>query len=131
MKPAYHFSFESDWRTAPLAFWVHVPVPDSEAEYRPPAPKNIARLGYLSSVSSAVKLLEEAGIVRPDSNTAWASSDIPQTGVLANGVKYFKHGYGCAVHLKGGSVDFDFGEKGEITGFDIWRLIGFAGELLH
>ncbi len=81
---------------------------------------------YIASVSSAVKLLKESGIARPSSNTEWACNGIPQTGVLSGGVKYFKHGYGCAVHLRGGTVDFDFGEKGEINGFDTWRLSGFA-----
>ena len=56
----------------------------------------------------------------------WACLDIPQQGELSGGVKYFKHGYGCAVHLPSGTVDFDFGEQGQITGFDAWRLIGFA-----
>ena len=28
------------------------------------------------------------------------------------------------------SVDFDFGEHGEIDGFDAWRLVGFAGSRL-
>jgi hypothetical protein len=85
---------------------------------------------YIASVSSAVKLLERGGIARPESNTAWACADISQTGVLPGGVKYFKHGYGCAVHLKRGLVDFDFGERGEINGFDVWRLASFANERL-
>lgn len=86
---------------------------------------------YCASVSSAVKLLAQGGIAHPESNTAWACNDIPQTGVLPGGVKYFKHGYGCAVHLKGSPVDFDFGEKGEINGFDMWRLSSFADERLE
>lgn len=56
----------------------------------------------------------------------WACNGIPQTGLLPGEVKYFKHGYGCAVHLRGGTVDFDFGEKGETDGFDAWRLCAFA-----
>jgi hypothetical protein len=86
---------------------------------------------YCASVSTAVKLLEQGGIARPESNTTWACNDIPQTGVLPGGVRYFKHGYGCNVHLKGGPVDFDFGEKGEINGFDTWRLSSFADERLE
>ena len=83
---------------------------------------------YIASVSEAVKLLESAGFERPKSNTEWACNEIPQIGVLPGGIKYFKHGYGCAVHLDSGGVDFDFGENGEINGFDIWRLSGFAGQ---
>ncbi len=85
---------------------------------------------YLVSVSAAVELLELAGIDRPKSNRAWAGNQIPQIGVLPGGIKYFKHGYGCAVHLESGVVDFDFGENGEINGFDTWRLSGFANNRL-
>ena len=46
MKPAYHFTFEKDWRTAPLAFWVHVPVAGTETEFDPPAPPKVPHLGY-------------------------------------------------------------------------------------
>jgi hypothetical protein len=81
---------------------------------------------YLASVSSAVELLELSGVTRPASNTEWACNGVAHTGVLSGGVEYFKHGYGCMVRLKSGPVDFDFGEKGEINGFDVWRLAGFA-----
>ena len=46
------------------------------------------------------------------------------------GIKDFKHGYGCAVQLPGGSVDFDFGEHGQTDGFDTWCLSSFADERL-
>jgi len=82
---------------------------------------------YIALVCSAVRLLVQGGIGRPGSNTEWACNGIPGTGVLPGGVKYFKHGYGCAVHLKGGTVAFDFGETGQINGFDVWRLSRFAG----
>jgi hypothetical protein len=81
---------------------------------------------YQSAVARAVQLLEQAGIARPESNIAWACCDMNQSGVLADGVKFYKHGFGCAVHLQDGCVDFDFGANGEITGFDTWRLAGFA-----
>jgi len=45
-------------------------------------------------------------------------------------VNYFKHGYGCAVFLPSGKVDFDFGSEGQINGFDLWRLTNFAGKRL-
>ena len=47
MKPEYHFTFEKDWRTAPLAFWVHIPVPGTQVECNPPAPKEIPHKGFL------------------------------------------------------------------------------------
>lgn len=46
MKPAFHFTFEKDWRTAPVAFWVHVPVPGTANTCEPPAPVATPHLGY-------------------------------------------------------------------------------------
>jgi hypothetical protein len=46
MKATFRFTYEKDWRTAPVAFWVHVPVPGATNEYKPPAPKAVANLGY-------------------------------------------------------------------------------------
>lgn len=46
MKPAYHFSYEKDWRHAPLAFWVHIPVPGMPQQWHPPAPAEIPHKGY-------------------------------------------------------------------------------------
>jgi hypothetical protein len=93
---------------------------------------HLARLisDYQASVRAAVELMQQSGIPRPATNTDWAIADIPQRGELKGGIPYFKHGYGCAVRLPSGAVDFDFGEHGEIDGFDAWRLIGFAGSRL-
>lgn len=46
MKAAFRFTYEKDWRTAPVAFWVHVPVPGTTSECVPPAPQAVANLGY-------------------------------------------------------------------------------------
>ena len=46
MKPSFHFTYEKDWRTAPVAFWVHVPVPGAGDACDPPAPVAIPHLGY-------------------------------------------------------------------------------------
>lgn len=81
---------------------------------------------YQASVRQAVELMVASGTERPTSNTEWAGLDIPQKGELNGGVRYYKHGYGCAVHLPNGGVDFDFGANGEIDGFDLWRLIAFS-----
>lgn len=85
---------------------------------------------YQAAVEKAVELLERSGIPRPATPTDWVGYDIPQRGQLAGGVNYFKHGYGCAVFLPGGKVDFDFGAEGQINGFDLWRLTHFAGKRL-
>jgi len=47
MTPKVRFSFERDWRSAPVAFWVHVPAPATERECSPPAPEAIPHKGYL------------------------------------------------------------------------------------
>ncbi|HSX59093.1 MAG TPA: hypothetical protein VLF18_02730 [Tahibacter sp.] len=46
MKPAFHFTYEKDWRSAPVAFWVHVPVPGTKDVCDPPAPLPIPHRGY-------------------------------------------------------------------------------------
>jgi hypothetical protein len=46
MKPAFRFTYEKDWRTAPLAFWVHVPVAETTDACDPAAPVAIPHLGY-------------------------------------------------------------------------------------
>lgn len=81
---------------------------------------------YQKGVNTALHLLQQSGIQLPLTCVDWADSDIPGHGELEGGIRYYKHGYGCAVSLPTGEVDFDFGEKGEIDGFDLWRLSRFA-----
>ncbi|WP_426212663.1 DUF6896 domain-containing protein [Massilia sp. TWP1-3-3] len=85
---------------------------------------------YQAAVRQAVELMAASGIERPASSTQWGDLDIRQSGELNGQIRYYKHGYGCAVHLPRGLIDFDFGSNGEIDGFDAWRLIGFAGARL-
>jgi hypothetical protein len=93
---------------------------------------NLARLisDYQSAVREAVDLMRDSGIELPASNIDWTANGIPQRGTLKGEVQYFKHGYGCSVKMPSGAVDFDFGEHGEIDGFDAWRLASFAGQRL-
>ncbi|UCZ85824.1 hypothetical protein LGQ10_05835 [Pseudomonas sp. L5B5] len=90
---------------------------------------DLARLihDYQARVRSAVELIRQSGIALPVSNVDWLASDIADQGELAGGIRYFKHGYGCAVHLPSGIVDFDFGEHAQIDGVTVSRLAGFAG----
>jgi hypothetical protein len=85
---------------------------------------------YQRAVARAVALLSAAGIPRPDSNGAWAGANVPGRGDLAGGARYYKHGFGCAVRAPSWHVDFDFGDAGEIDGFDPSRLSSFAGSTL-
>lgn len=47
IKPSYRFTYEEDWRYAPLAFWVHMPVKGSVTMFEPPAPEPVLHRGYV------------------------------------------------------------------------------------
>ncbi len=81
---------------------------------------------YQGRVAEAVSVLEKVGYQRPPSDSAWAGARGPPHGELTPGYHFFKHGFGCAVHGLGWKLDFDFGEAGQIDGFDPSRLKGFA-----
>lgn len=83
---------------------------------------------YQSKVHEALVLMQRSGIRMPGSSWQWLKTGIPQKGLLDGDIEYIKHGVGCTVYLADGKVDFDFGKRGEIKGFDIWRLSIFANE---
>lgn len=85
---------------------------------------------FQGNVLNALKLMQRSGIRMPLSRNDWIESNIPITGELDGGAKYYKHGAGCLVSLNANKVDFDFGEEGEIGGFNLWWLAKFAGENL-
>ena len=85
---------------------------------------------YQARVAEAVVLLNAAGIERPSSAVEWVRMEFPELGGLAGGFRYFRHGFGCAVRGPDWGVDFDFGEHGEIDGFDAHRLYDFASKRL-
>lgn len=85
---------------------------------------------YKSTVARAVDALDATGIPRPASTTEWVGYDVPGRAELVGGGEYFIHGFGCAVRLPDISVDFDFGDDGQIDGFDWSRLLSFAGSRL-
>src|SRR5688500_12495031 len=82
---------------------------------------------YQARVLDAVHCLERAGSGRPASNTEWVGMAVPR-GELVPGYQFHKHGFGCAVRGPDWSVDFDFGDHGEIDGFDLSRLKAFAAQ---
>jgi len=86
---------------------------------------------YKATVVRAVEALEATGIPRPTSTTEWTAYDVPGRGELNGGGKYFIHGFGCVVWLPDLVVDFDFGDDGQIDGFDWSRLLMFAGSRLR
>ena len=71
------------------------------------------------------QLQREVGVATPKSSTAWATNGLKR-GTLSDGAVYSKHGVGCLIEAPAGGVDFDFGDHGEIDGFDAWRLVQFA-----
>lgn len=44
--PTFRFTFEDDWRSAPMAFWVHVPDPAKAGKWVPPAPLAVPHRGF-------------------------------------------------------------------------------------
>lgn len=81
---------------------------------------------YQASVRTALQKLQASGIRMPTSAMDWAGMDLPLPGMLEDGIRYYKHGIGCAVWLPSGTVDFDFGERGEADGFNRGRITQFA-----
>jgi len=82
--------------------------------------------GFLATVARRfAQLQREAGVAVPASSTAWATNGLKK-GTLSDGAVYSKHGVGCLIEAPEGGVDFDFGDHGEIDGFDAWRLLQFA-----
>ncbi|WP_295620333.1 hypothetical protein [Chamaesiphon sp. GL140_3_metabinner_50] len=84
---------------------------------------------YQSKVQEAVELFARfQGLKQPQHPLEWQMSGIPQQGYLdpAGKIFYSLHGYGCCIYLLSGKVDWDFGEEGQIDGFDLWRLHEFA-----
>ena len=47
MVTRYHFSYETHWQTAPVAFWVHLPVDGSTTLFNPPAPSAVPHKGFV------------------------------------------------------------------------------------
>lgn len=94
--------------------------------------ENLYRLivDFQDNVRLALKLMYRSGIKMPSSRSGWIEYNIHSTGELDDGVRYYKHGAGCRVELNSGSVDFDFGEQGEVGGFNSWWLSCFAGKNL-
>lgn len=81
---------------------------------------------YVASVEVAVDALNSMGVPKPASNNEWAMFQLPDDLVAPTGTRIFKHGYGCRFKNELVDVDFDFGEYGEIDGFDCWRLYDFC-----
>lgn len=84
---------------------------------------------YQAAVEEAITHFERhRGLERPQHPQDWISSSLPQTGFIdaEQTLPYFLHGYGCAVRLPSGGVDWDFGLEGQTDGFDAWRLWQFA-----
>jgi hypothetical protein len=86
---------------------------------------------YQGKVKEAVELFERyKGLKPPRRPLEWRFSGISPSGYLDpnSKISYSFHGYGCRVKLSSGFIDWDFGEDGEIDGFDVWRLQVFVEE---
>ncbi|MFK8052408.1 MAG: hypothetical protein AB8F65_05500 [Woeseiaceae bacterium] len=72
------------------------------------------------------RVAEHLGASTTISNIEWACLGVPQRGNTPDGINYFNHGYGVAMTDGKRKIDLDLGDKGEINGFDAWRLFDFA-----
>lgn len=81
---------------------------------------------YQNSVREALILMRQSGIKMPYTSHSWNETNLSHILTLNGGIPFLKHGVGCQVGLLGGAVDFDFGDRGEISGLDAWRLTQFA-----
>lgn len=84
---------------------------------------------YIDAVAGCVAQLVIAGARLPSKDYEWPPGDFEPSGTLPDGRTYRCHGVGCEIKsTKGLTVDFDFGENGEIDGFSISRLLIFVGD---
>jgi len=78
----------------------------------------------------AVEILEnEFECPRPESTMDFITRCVPCIRIkkyTSGGYKIRPHGYGMEIVIDGIIIDFDFGELGEINGFDAWRLYYFV-----
>lgn len=47
MNSRFRFTYEKDWRSAPLAYWVHVQSPTDPTAFEPPAPLPVPHHGFV------------------------------------------------------------------------------------
>ena len=47
MYSRFRFTYEQDWRTAPMAYWVHHEDPAQPEVYSPPAPARVLNRGFV------------------------------------------------------------------------------------
>jgi hypothetical protein len=94
---------------------------------------NADLLNLIKKYQESVELLfprvaKHLNVELPISNREWTGIEADQRGETSCGVRYFIHGYGIAMNDGKVKVDFDLGEKGQINGFDAWRLESFVEE---
>jgi hypothetical protein len=83
-------------------------------------------LAFRSAQDLAVSTLRDRlGILPPESNLDWATRcyglGLGELGA-GIGVMIRPHGYGVEMRFPAVSIDFDWGDRGEGYGFDVWRL---------
>lgn len=86
---------------------------------------------YQANVQEVVELFEHyKNLKQPHHPLEWSFSGISKSGYLdpERQISYFLHGYGCCVTRPSSKIDWDFGEKGQIDGFDVCRLHHFVEE---
>jgi len=84
---------------------------------------------YLTAIENLFpRVANHLKVELPITNTEWTCIKAEQRGETQDGIKYFIHGYGISMNDGKVKVDFDIGDKGQINGFDAWRLSSFVEE---
>jgi hypothetical protein len=92
----------------------------------------ILNLFNLAQIKTVEKLIEIWAMETPMKRDVWTywSQNLHKKHQFKNdqGIKIFPHGFGLSYQDAERFIDFDFGENGEITGFDGYRLWDFIEE---
>ena len=92
---------------------------------------NLIRLFNKAQENALIILENFFSCSRPVSRMDYISRCVPiirEANYEASGHKIRPHGYGMEINVGDITIDFDFGENGEINGFDAWRLENFVKE---
>lgn len=85
---------------------------------------------FNATQEKAVNVLEsELSCPRPKSTNDYIDRCVEiilESESVSNKYRIYPHGYGMSIVINGVFIDFDFGEDGEIDGFDPYRLFSFA-----
>ncbi|MBS1704223.1 MAG: hypothetical protein JST12_21345 [Armatimonadetes bacterium] len=86
---------------------------------------------YWAGIQEVLRLMDASGMPRPATLAEWlVTRNEWQMGTFVGDIRFFCHGYGIAVNLPSGVLDFDFGLNGEVDGVNVHWAIQFVQKRL-